>query len=167
MSASSRASRPTEAASAHSSLPPTLPASSDLVFIGGTGRSGTHALAHLLGLHSGFADVPIEARFHCNKRGMPDLLEGRITLRSYLAKLRGFWWHRVRVDGQPRGLYNLLRRAELELALERFEGAYGDDPVAACRRQRPRWADSGVISAAKKLPIPSSSSSPRKSSNPS
>ena len=48
-----------------------------------------------------FADVPIEARFHCNKRGMPDLLEGRITLRSYLEKLRGFWWHRVRVDGQP------------------------------------------------------------------
>lgn len=106
----------------------------ELVFIGGTGRSGTHALAHLLGRHSHFADVPIEARFHCNKRGMPDLLEGRITLRSYLAKLRGFWWHRVRVDGQPRGLYNLLRRAEFDAALERFEAAYADDPPAACRR---------------------------------
>ena len=45
-----------------------------LLFIGGTGRSGTHALAQLLGRHSRFADVPIEARFHCNKRGMPDLL---------------------------------------------------------------------------------------------
>ncbi|MBA2521918.1 MAG: sulfotransferase [Solirubrobacterales bacterium] len=105
----------------------------DLVFIGGTGRSGTHALAHLLGRHSHFADVPIEARFHCNKRGMPDLLEGRITLRSYLAKLRGFWWHRVRVDGQPRGLYNLLRRAELDAALERFEARFEADPVDACR----------------------------------
>ena len=105
-----------------------------LVFIGGTGRSGTHALAHLLGRSSELADVPIEARFHCNKRGMPDLLEGRITLRSYLAKLRGFWWHRVRVDGQPRGLYNLLRRREFDAALARFEEGYPDDPIAACRR---------------------------------
>lgn len=101
--------------------------------MGGTGRSGTHALAQLLGHHSQFADVPIEARFHCNKRGMPDLLEGRITLRSFLAKLRGFWWHRVRVDGQPRGLYNLLRHDELETALERFEAGFDTDPVAACR----------------------------------
>jgi hypothetical protein len=105
-----------------------------LVFIGGTGRSGTHALAHLLGRHSALADVPIEARFHCNKRGMPDLLEGRITMRTYLAKLRGFWWHRVRVDGQPRGLYNLLRRREFDDAVERFEASYGDDPIGACRR---------------------------------
>lgn len=104
-----------------------------LVFIGGTGRSGTHALAGLLGRHSAFADVPIEARFHCNKRGMPDLLEGRITLRSYLAKLRGFWWHRVRVDGQPRGLYNLLRREQLDAALERFESGFEADPVSSCR----------------------------------
>lgn len=105
----------------------------DLVFIGGTGRSGTHALAQLLGRHSHFADIPIEARFHCNKRGMPDLLEGRITLRGYLEKVRGFWWHRVRVDGQPRGLYNLLRQSEFDEALERFEAAYAEDPVAACR----------------------------------
>ncbi len=105
----------------------------ELVFIGGTGRSGTHALAGLLGRHSHFADVPIEARFHCNKRGMPDLLEGRITVRAYLAKVRGFWWHRVRVDGQPRGLYNLLRRAEFDAALERFEVGFVADPVAACR----------------------------------
>ncbi|MCB0876699.1 MAG: sulfotransferase [Solirubrobacterales bacterium] len=105
-----------------------------VVFVGGTGRSGTHALAQLLGRHSRLADVPIEARFHCNKRGMPDLLEGRITLQGYIAKLRGFWWHRVRVDGQPRGLYNLMREFEFEAALERFEAAYADDPVAGCRR---------------------------------
>jgi Sulfotransferase family len=106
---------------------------SELVFIGGTGRSGTHALAQLLGRHSRLADVPIEARFHCNKRGMPDLLEGRITLQGYIAKLRGFWWHRVRVDGQPRGLYNVLRQAEFDAALERFEAAYTEDPIRGCR----------------------------------
>ncbi|HET6830507.1 MAG TPA: sulfotransferase [Solirubrobacterales bacterium] len=105
----------------------------DLVFIGGTGRSGTHALAQLLGRHSRLADVPIEARFHCNKRGLPDLLEGRVTLASFLIKLRRFWWHRVRVDGQPRGLYNLMRRSEFDAAVERFEAAYAADPVAGCR----------------------------------
>jgi hypothetical protein len=103
------------------------------VFVGGTGRSGTHALARLLGRHSRYADVPIEARFHCNKRGLPDLLEGRITLRGYLEKLRGFWWHRVRVDGRPRGLYSLMRERRFEAALERFEGSFGERPIEASR----------------------------------
>jgi hypothetical protein len=110
------------------------PEAPELVFIGGTGRSGTHALARLIGHHSRFADVPIEARFHCNKRGMPDLLEGRITRAAYVAKLRGFWWHRVRVDGRPRGLYNLMREADFEAAVAAFEAGYGDDPIRACRR---------------------------------
>ena len=104
------------------------------VFIGGTGRSGTHAVARLLGRHSHLADVPIEARFHCNKRGLPDLLEGRITLNGYLSKLRGFWWHRVRVDGHPRGLYNLHRRYEFDAACERFQAAYPENPIDASRR---------------------------------
>jgi hypothetical protein len=105
----------------------------DLVFIGGTGRSGTHVLGRLLGRHSRLAGVPIEARFHCNKRGMPDLLEGRVTLAHFLEKLRDFWWHRVRVDGQPRGLYNLLTRRQFDGAVERFEAAYPSGPVEACR----------------------------------
>lgn len=105
----------------------------EIVFVGGTGRSGTHALAQLLGRHSRLADVPIEARLHCNKRGMPDLLEGRITVQGYVAKLRGFWWHRVRVDGQPRGLYNLLRQSEFDAAVARFETGFRADPLAACR----------------------------------
>ena len=61
----------------------------------------------LLGSHPRFADVPIEARFHCNKRGMPDLLEGRVSLAAFWRSCASFWWHRVRVDDQPRGLYNL------------------------------------------------------------
>jgi hypothetical protein len=108
--------------------------SAPVVFVGGTGRSGTHILGRLLGTHSQWADVPIEARFHCNKRGMPDLLEGRIALATYLEKLRGFWWHRVRVDGEPRGLYNLMTRADFDAAAARFEDSYHADPVAACRQ---------------------------------
>ena len=109
-------------------------AAGDLVFIGGTGRSGTHVLARLLDRHPRFAGVPIESRFHCNKRGMPDLLGGRVTLAAFVEKLRDFWWHRVRVDGQPRGLYNLLTRRQFDAAVERFEPAYPPDPVGACRR---------------------------------
>jgi hypothetical protein len=110
------------------------PAAGDLVLIGGTGRSGTHVLARLLGSHSRFAEVPIEARFHCNKRGIPDLLAGRVTLAGFLEKLRDFWWHRVRIDEQPRGLYNLLTRKRFDAVVERFEDAYGSDPVLACRQ---------------------------------
>jgi hypothetical protein len=105
----------------------------DVVFVGGTGRSGTHVLGSLLGRHSRYRNVPIESRFHCNKKGFPDLLEGRATLERFLDKLRNFWWHRVRVDGQPRGLYNVVRRKRFEAAVSEFESAYGRDPVAACR----------------------------------
>ena len=107
---------------------------SNLVFVGGTGRSGTHVLARLLGRHPRFAEVPIESRFHCNKRGLPDLLGGRVTLAGFLEKLHDFWWHRVRVDGQPRGLYNLLTRRQFEAAVEHFEADYPSDPVPACRQ---------------------------------
>ena len=106
----------------------------DVVFIGGTGRSGTHVLGRLLGRHPRFAGIPIESRFHCNKRGMPDLLGGRVTRAGFVEKLRDFWWHRVRVDGQPRGLYNLLTRGQFDAAVERFESGYVSDPVGACRQ---------------------------------
>jgi Sulfotransferase family len=103
-------------------------------FVGGTGRSGTHVIARLLDRHPELASVPIEARFHCNKRGMPDLLGGRTSLSRYLEKMRDFWWHRVRVDDQPRGLYNLMTRASFDEAVAAFEAGYRDNPVAACRR---------------------------------
>lgn len=102
-------------------------------FIGGTGRSGTHVLARLLDRHPEIAAVPIEARFHCNVKGMPDLLGGRVSVEGFLEKLRNFWWHRIRVDDEPRGLYNLMSHARFEAAVAGFTGAYRSDPIAACR----------------------------------
>ena len=58
---------------------------------------------------------------------MPDLLGGRVSLEGYVEKLRGFWWHRVRVDDQPRGLYNLMPRARFDAAVAEFEAGYRDD----------------------------------------
>ena len=46
----------------------------DLVFVGGTGRSGTHILSYLLDRHSRFFGVPIECRFHCNPKGLADVV---------------------------------------------------------------------------------------------
>ncbi|HKH13556.1 MAG TPA: sulfotransferase [Solirubrobacterales bacterium] len=73
----------------------------DLVFVGGTGRSGTTVLADLLGRHSRFAGVPIECRFHCNPTGLADVVGGRATPEEFVRKLRTYWWHRVRVGSKP------------------------------------------------------------------
>jgi len=118
----------------------------DHVFVGGTGRSGTHVLARLLGRHSRYRDVEIEARFHCNPRGFPDLLAGRVTLVQFLRKLRRFWWHRIKA-GEPfpallpslplgreeRGLYKVVPQERFEAAVSSFETAYPGDRLTACR----------------------------------
>jgi hypothetical protein len=116
------------------------------VFVGGTGRSGTHVVARLLGHHSRYRDVEIEARFHCNPRGFPDLLAGRVTLAQFVRKLRKFWWHRIKA-GEPfpallpslplgreeRGLYKVVPRDRFDAAVGRFETAFPGDRLAACR----------------------------------
>jgi hypothetical protein len=107
-----------------------------LVFVGGTGRSGTHVISRLLGRHPTLADVPIESRFHCHgPKGFPDLLAGRVGVEDFLWKLREFWWHRVRKeDSEPRGLYFIIGRRRFDAAVAAFEEAYPADAVAACRR---------------------------------
>jgi hypothetical protein len=92
----------------------------NLVFIGGTGRSGTTVLSHLLDRHSRFRAVPIECRFHCNPKGLADLVGGRATIEEFLVKLRTYWWYRVRIGsralvpvgvvGRARVAANRLRR---------------------------------------------------------
>ena len=105
----------------------------EAVFVGGAGPSATHVLAGLLGRHPRLAEIPIESRFHCDEGGMPDLIGGRVTLADFLDRLRGRWWHRVRADGQPRGLYNVLTRKQLDAAIAPFQAAYPSDPLLACR----------------------------------
>jgi hypothetical protein len=74
-----------------------LTAPAELVFIGGTGRSGTTVLSHLLDRHSRFCGVPIECRFHCNPKGLADVVGGRATVEEFVRKLRTYWWYRIRV----------------------------------------------------------------------
>ena len=119
----------------------------DLVFVGGTGRSGTHVLGRLLGRHPRLAGVPIECRFHCNPSGLADLVTGRATPDEFVAKLRRFWWHRVRHEGgalrrlsalarrrgRVRGLHKIVPRERFEEAISRFEASCTRDVVQASR----------------------------------
>jgi hypothetical protein len=119
----------------------------DLVFVGGTGRSGTHILSYLLDRHSHFYGVPIECRFHCNPKGLADVVRGRTHPEDFVQKLRGYWWHRVRIGdrayvkakwralgrGRVRGLHSIVAPQRFEAAADRFESTYGDDLLGASR----------------------------------
>ena len=120
-----------------------------LVFVGGTGRSGTHILSYLLDRHSRFHGVPIECRFHCNPKGLADLVSGRTDSEAFLTKLRGYWWHRVRVGdrayvkarwraigrrGRVRGLHTIVPRERFDESVAGFEEIVSGDVVTASRR---------------------------------
>jgi len=122
------------------------PTDPELLFIGGTGRSGTHVLAQLLGSHYRYARVPIEARFHVNPQGFPDLLSGRVTPEQFLRKLRRFWWRRIRAGEvapvlarrlafgrKVRGLHKVVDKERFEAAVAEFERARRTDLDLACR----------------------------------
>ena len=122
----------------------------ELVFVGGTGRSGTHVVSHLLGEHSRFAAIPIECRFHSNPKGLAQVVTGEATPEEFVTKLRRFWWHRVRLGGRAtvrlrrlagrkgddakvRGLHKIVDPGLFETAVRRFEGAASGDVVQASR----------------------------------
>ncbi len=126
---------------------PPLAGAPPLVFVGGTGRSGTHVIANLLARHPRYTSVPLESRFHAKPRGFPDLLSGEATLDQFRRKLRSYWWRRVSA-GQPmpallpqlpmgrrvNGLYRIMPRRRLTTSLGRFEADFDTDPDGACRQ---------------------------------
>src|SRR5215208_2844967 len=121
--------------------------SAELVFVGGTGRSGTHVLSYLLDRHSRFRGVPIECRFHCNPNGLADVVRGETDPEDFLRKLRGYWWHRVRIGdrayvrakwralgrGRERGLHSIVDREVFEAAGDRFGREYPNGLITASR----------------------------------
>ena len=122
------------------------PESPDLLFVGGTGRSGTHVVSQLLANHSHWARVPIEARFHVNPQGFPDLLSGQVSPEQFLRKLKRFWWRRIRAGEvapvvarrlafgrKVRGLHKIVERDRFDAAVAEFEATASDDLDRACR----------------------------------
>ena len=108
-----------------------------LIFVGGTGRSGTHIVAELIGRHPTLHAIPIECRFHANPKGLSEVVTGQATPSAFLTKLRRYWWHRVRVgeralvrarwrargEGKERGLHKIIAKGDFEAAASRFEEA--------------------------------------------
>ncbi len=99
------------------------------VFVGGVGRSGTHAMGRLVAAHPRYHLIRTEARFHAVPGGLPDLLEGRVDMESFLTRVRGPWWKRG--YGQGQGLQRIIEREECEAALERFVADFDRDPWEA------------------------------------
>lgn len=105
-----------------------------VVFVGGTGRSGTHVVARMLGRHSTLANYPNEARFHTDPGGFPDLLAGRVTPEQFLDRLRGTWWRGVALHRMSvKGLHRHVDPEEFAAACDRFAARYPGDPDEACR----------------------------------
>ena len=103
------------------------------MFVGGTGRSGTHVLAKLLTRHPRLAMIPIEVRFHVDEGGFPGLLSGRVSKEQFVRRLRGFWWKGFQTR-RMRGLYRFVSEQRFEHAVTAFEAGFDADPEAACRR---------------------------------
>jgi hypothetical protein len=102
-----------------------------IVFVGGTGRSGTHVVAKLLGRHTFYRNIKNEVRFHCNPRGYPDLLADRVTLDEFLKKLRKFWWYRVKAGEFAPAVVPKLAMGREVRGLHKL---VPEDQVGACRK---------------------------------
>jgi hypothetical protein len=104
-----------------------------LVFVGGTGRSGTHVVGKLIGNHPRFAFIPVEVRFHVEERGFPGLLDGSVSKRDFVKRLRGFWWKGFQTR-RWRGMFRFVERDRFNRAVASFEEAFDSDPEGASRR---------------------------------
>jgi Sulfotransferase family len=104
-----------------------------IVFVGGTGRSGTHVLAQVISRNRRFGLIPVEVRFHTDPDGFPGLLAGEVSLDRFLRRLRGYWWRGFQTT-RMRGLFRFVDRERFDAAVARFESGFGDDREGACRR---------------------------------
>ena len=124
----------------------------DQLFVGGTGRCGTHAIGRLLGRHRHYKRVHTELRFHADPYGLPGLLRGRVELADYLANLRGRWWKRISARGHEQGLFNRISEDVFNAGVSDFEKNFPDDPSGASGKlirdlidpqsgRRPGWVE--------------------------
>jgi hypothetical protein len=88
-------------------------------------------LARLIGRHSRYACVPVEARFHAEPEGLPGLLVGRVTSEEFASRMRDHWWQRIDSSGREAGLDRITNRELFDAALAEFEQAVRGDPVGA------------------------------------
>lgn len=103
-----------------------------ILFVGGTGRSGTHVVAKLAARNANYRLIPVEVRFHVDEKGFPGLLAGEVTKRAFMRRMRGFWWRGFQTD-RMRGLHRFVPRERFDTALAAFDERFDSEPEAACR----------------------------------
>ncbi len=106
-----------------------------LLFVGGTGRSGTHVVAKILNSSAHFRKVPNEARFHVDPGGLPDVLARRTSPDLFTYRLEHYWYRNFEPSRLSfRGLYRYVPRTRLIAARTSFLRRVPDEPEAACRQ---------------------------------
>ncbi len=106
-----------------------------LLFVGGTGRSGTHVVAKILNNHSHYRKVPNEARFHTDPGGFPDVLAGRTGPALFIWRLKHHWYRNFEPARRSfRGIHRYVPRSRLDAASAAFLRRFEDEPEAACRQ---------------------------------
>src|SRR5215211_1075318 len=104
-----------------------------VLFVGGTGRSGTHIVARLVAKNRDYSLIPVECRFHSDEDGFPALLTGRVSKERFLRRLRGYWWKGFQTD-RFRGLHRVIPRERFDRAVDAFDRSFDSDPEGACRQ---------------------------------
>ena len=124
----------TEAAPSHATdTGPSGPVS--LLFVGGTGRSGTHVVSKILDKSEHFRKVPNEARFHTDPGGLPDVLAGRTGPDLFAYRLRHHWYRNFEPARLTfRGIHRYVPRRRLDAATTSFLRRFDHEPEAACRQ---------------------------------
>jgi len=97
------------------------------IFIGGTGRSGTTVIGHLIGAHSEIRVIEHELYFHSAPLGLPGLITGRTGMDELLARFA------TRQEKLARLTRYVADDLSGEARLREFVERFSHDRVAACR----------------------------------
>ena len=95
------------------------------VFVGGTGRCGTHAVAALLASDGDYALVPLELRLHADPGGLPAFARGERSRAGTARDLLTRWWRRPAPWDRAaiRGTHRFVRRRHNARAVARLLAA--------------------------------------------
>ncbi len=107
------------------------------VFIGGTGRCGTHVVASMVARAGQDALVPSELRLHVSPEAIEGFVSGRRSRRSLVRGLLSHWWRHAPAwdPTQVRGAHRIAPRRRYLRAVARLAAsAPGADRLAVSRR---------------------------------
>src|SRR5688572_15688692 len=110
-------------------LPPGLP---DPIFVGGAARSGTHAMARLISAHPAYHLIPVEVRFHCERKGLAGLLDGEVDMEEFVTRFREHYFRRGRKG--DRGVQVIATEDAAEAALAELRQSFPAEPAETAGR---------------------------------